>query len=163
MENIHSNILLFNNALSNERKESVLSFVPNSVAEQGLLAFNHMKLNKKSLPPEMFVIETILIDDIVDYLPKRNDGTEFRQAIMKVDIEGFEPFAFEHASLLFDRVDIRVVIMEWFVVITIKERDLLLKMMDFFYSRSYLPHSLNSTLLEKDKYEQWPRDIAWMK
>jgi hypothetical protein len=33
---------------------------------------------------------------------------KFKKAIIKIDIEGFEVFAFEHASLLFDTLDIRI-------------------------------------------------------
>ena len=37
----------------------------------------------------------------------------FKKAVLKIDIEGFEPFAFAHASLLFNTLDIRIIFMEW--------------------------------------------------
>ena len=41
----------------------------------------------------------------------------YKQAILKIDIEGFEPFAFQHAAKLFDAIDIQIIFMEWGIII----------------------------------------------
>ena len=47
------------------------------------------------------IIETILLDDIVEIVP-----TDFKDCIMKIDIEGYEVKAFQNASKLFKRVNV---------------------------------------------------------
>ncbi len=55
------------------------------------------------------------MDDLVDCLPKKPNGQAYKRAVLKIDIEGFEPLAFARARArrLFDRLDIPVVLMEW--------------------------------------------------
>ena len=57
-----------------------------------------------------YLVETILFDDIIPYLPYKNKYTleKYKKAIIKIDIEGFEAFAFESASLLFETLDVRI-------------------------------------------------------
>jgi hypothetical protein len=56
-------------------------------------------------------VETILLDDILDYIPKNREFRKYEKAIIKVDIEGFEPFAFLNARKLFDSIQVQVIFM----------------------------------------------------
>ena len=53
------------------------------------------------------------MDDLVDYLPKKVNNESYAKAILKIDIEGFDPLAFEYARHLFESIDIEVIFMEW--------------------------------------------------
>ena len=76
------------------------------------------------------MVETIWFDDILDFLPKNNENKNFEKAILKIDIEGFEPFAFMHAEKLFDSIEIPIIFMEWY-----EKKDLMLKSdMCFYFS-----------------------------
>jgi hypothetical protein len=97
-------------------------------------------------------------------IPNRPDGSKYTKAILKIDIEGFEPFAFEHAQRLFDRLDIRVILMEWHFMKN--NRDLypclIEKMLTFLSERKFVPYA-NDIKLEIKKKLSWPNDIYWMK
>ena len=60
-----------------------------------------------------YLVETIWFDDIAGFLPKNTANKSFAKAILKVDIEGFEPFAFMHAKKLFDSIEVSIIFMEW--------------------------------------------------
>ena len=60
-----------------------------------MLYYENKKFTKESLDIDKgninkFLVETILMDDLLNYLPKRRDNKSYEQAILKIDIEGFE-------------------------------------------------------------------------
>ncbi len=59
-----------------------------------------------------YLLETILFDDIVPFLSKNKNYKPYEKALMKIDI-GFEPYAFQSAQFLFEKIDIPIVFMEW--------------------------------------------------
>ena len=162
LEKTFKNIILIKNAISNKRNEIKLHTTNQiNIGGQSLLEnkdkIYQMDNNNK------YLVETILFDDIVPYLPYRNDSTKekFKKAILKIDIEGFEPFAFEHASLLFDTLDIRIIFMEWGnLPKQTNEHDKIRAMMEFLYSRNFVPYD-NFRKLDKKSWMTWPWDIIW--
>ena len=98
------------------------------------------------------------------YLPVKDDGKKYDKAIMKIDIEAFEPYAFQHAEKLFDRIDIPIVFMEWGNLP--KQVDMKVEigqMLDFFYNRSYQAYG-NGIVLDRSNWEGgWAWDIVWKK
>ena len=78
-----------------------------NVGGQSLLQYRNKTFEKNE--NNKYLVETILLDDIVPYLPL---NSKHKTAIIKIDIEGFEVYAFEHASLLFNTLDIKIVFME---------------------------------------------------
>jgi len=58
-----------------------------------------------------FNVSTIIMDDLLEVL-------NFRQAVMKIDIEGHERRAFFHADRLFDNVHVGYIFMEWITLRT---------------------------------------------
>ena len=112
LENLTNNIVLVQNAVSNKRNEVALMSKKDLVmAAQGIFENKGKKFKRDSR--DKYQVETIVLDDVIPYLPKRDDGTEFERAAMKIDIEGFEPFAMQKASKLFDHLDVRIILMEW--------------------------------------------------
>jgi hypothetical protein len=80
---------------------------------------------------------------------------------MKIDIEGFEPYAFLNAKRLFDALDFRLIYMEW---LHAKQKDasVVQKMVDFLVSRRFTALSGNNPL-DLQKWQQWPLDICWIR
>ena len=91
----------------------MLSQYADNIGGQSLL----QQKNKTFVKDEKnkYLVETILFDDIVPYLPYKNSQTKekYKQAILKIDIGGFEPYAFECSNLLFESLDLRVIYMHW--------------------------------------------------
>ena len=100
-------------------------------------------------------VATIQLDNLLEVI-------DFKKAIMKIDIEGFEPRAFRGASRLFDQVEIKYVFMEW----SNKATDpLALTLIKFFESRGYVAHDPALTALPAapEGISRWPFDIVWVK
>ena len=164
LDRTYNNILLIKNAISNMRNE-IKKLEPNlnNIGGQSLVG-NKDKIFEKD-EENHYLVETILFDDIVPYLPYKNPITKekYKQAILKIDIEGFEPFAFENATLLFDTLDIRVIFMEWGnLPKQVNEHTRIVAMIDFFLNRNYEPFG-DGNLLSKIIWEKWPWDIIWKK
>jgi FkbM family methyltransferase len=164
LEKTYKNILLIKNAISNKRNEiKLLGSSHNNIGGQSLL--DHKDKIYKKDENNKYLVETILFDDIVPYLPYKNDTTKerFKKAILKIDIEGFEPFAFENASLLFDTLDIRIIYMEWGnLPKQTNEYDKIQAMIEFLYLRNYQAF-VDNKLLDKNYWTSWPWDIIWKK
>jgi hypothetical protein len=96
----------------------------------------------------------------VPYLPK-----QYKKAILKIDIEGFEIYAFQNAQLLFDHLDIRIVFMEWaYLAKQLNEMSKIIYLLDFFYSRNYQPFDDSMKyILQRDSWQKWTFDIVWKK
>ncbi len=164
LENTYSNITLIKNAISNKRNEfKLLAQNSKNIGGQSLLENKDKTFQKDE--SNKYLVETILFDDIVDYLPYKNDLTkeEYKKAILKIDIEGFEPFAFEHASLLFNKLDIRVIYMEWGnLPKQTNDHFRIENMIEFLMKRNYTPYN-DKKILDRQKWKEWPWDIIWIK
>ncbi len=163
LESIEGNIVLLQNAVSDLRNEvKLLAKHEKDIGGQSLLP-NKDQVYKKD-PNNTYLVETIWLDDIIPYLPKQANRRNFKRAIMKIDIEGFEPFAFQRAVKLFRRLDVRIVIMEWRQMPNKTEITILVEeMIDFFLERGYKPHDPDDKPLLRKYWRDWPVDIIWIK
>ena len=158
-------ITLFHNGLANNSGEiKRLEPMPGHLAMQNLVKYEDEVYTRenRSLADQKYLVETITMDDLVDYVPRN------AHAVMKIDIEGFEARAFQRASRLFDAVDFCCVFMEW--AHQTEQRSihrLILDMMEFLYSRGFkaYEHRKLSTAneLKRDDWKSWPIDIVWKK
>ena len=90
-EGLENNIVLIQNAISNKRNEiKRLSAVANNIGGQTLLKDKNVTFTRNI--DDKHLVETILLDDLIRYLPKINEI-----AIVKIDIEGI-------ATILMKRV-----------------------------------------------------------
>ena len=153
------NIYRIQNALSNKREANrQLSSEEDNVSGKSLLDKN---MNKNSSHTSL--VDTILLDDLIPYLPKQADGSSFKKAIIKIDIEGHEPFVFQNASKLFDLLDVQLIQMEWGHLIENKDHHADVdKMVDFLMRRKFNPYFFDFQL-SIDNYEHWPFDVIWIK
>ena len=56
-----------------------------NIGGQGLLVYDYKKaLKKNSTTPNKFLVETILLDDIVDFLPVTSNNKTHKRAILKI-------------------------------------------------------------------------------
>ena len=104
-------------------------------------------------------IHVLLLDDLMKVVP-------FKEAIMKIDCEGFEYKVFKKATKLLDSISIPYIMMEfthykaWYHMPKYKSRiDEFIKLMR---SKGYVPSSIDSAQL-RDNWSGWPNDIAWIK
>ena len=116
---------------------------------------------------QKYLIETILIDDLVDYIPL-NYKLKRPKSVMKIDIEGFEAIAFQRAKRLFDSVDFCVIFMEWGQQAEQTAiHGLIDEMVQFLYSYDLRPFAFDkrNRVLEQVKgdWKKWPWDIVWKK
>jgi len=167
LEKTFNKITLIKNAISNKRNEiKQLGSDKENIGGQSLLN-NKEKIFQKDENNE-YLVETILFNDILPYLPLKNETTKekYSKAILKIDIEGFEPYAFEHADLLFDTIYIQIIFMEWQWASkfneTIDEHSRVLAMRDFLYRRNYQAFD-GDILLQKNDWKYWSWDIIWKK
>ena len=108
--NLQTNITLIQNALSDKRNEIKRLNPESNIGSQSLIESKRKVFIRD--PNDKYLVETIYFDDIIGVLPRNEKGEEFKDAILKMDIEGFEPFAFMHAEKLFSKLNVNVIFME---------------------------------------------------
>ncbi len=166
-EHLQDKITLIKNGVSNKRNElKLLQKVSSNIGGQGLLE-KHKKTMDKYDPfkyDKKYLVETILMDDLVNFIPKlNNSNSTYKKAILKIDIEGYEPFAFLSSKTLFTQLDVRVIIMEWgSFAHRIELYGLIRKMILFLTSLSYYPYDFNVALSTRN-WHKWPWDVIWKK
>ena len=164
IEQTHNNLILIHNALSNKRNEiKMLQPFAENIGAQSLLPFNSQNFTRNKT--NKYLVETILFDDIIPYLPLQHDSNKpFKKAILKIDIEGFEPFAFQHARQLFDTLDIIIVFMEWFNIKRL-EANLVEPLIDFLVKRKYVVYSEQGQSLKITNWTKngWTFNVEWRK
>lgn len=161
LDKTYRNIVLINNAVSNKRNEiKMLKPLSSNIGGQTLLDYDNIKftINKTN----KYLVETILFDDIISYLPLKYDKTKYTTAILKIDIEGFEPYAFEHSNLLFSILDIKVIFMEWGMIKKNKNKTIAQNLIDTLKKRGYQVYD-KEVMLNFNLWENWPIDVVWRK
>ena len=113
------------------------------------------------------IINTIVLDDLVDITP-------FSQAVMKIDIQGSEHYAFQCASRLFDAVHFTHIFMEWEIMRdfyvnfnhTSHDKLLVEQMISFLITRQFRPYKLvfdGAEPLDTKHWNSWPVNIVWLR
>ena len=105
MDKTQSRITLIKNALSNKRNE-IKRLQPNSnnLGGQGLNPNEKVYTKQELEVDDGYLVETILWDDMLPFIPKNDKGEKYEHVIIKIDIEGFEPFAFLNSTKFFSYV-----------------------------------------------------------
>ena len=164
-----SRITLIKNALSNKRNEiKMLHPNSNNIGGQSLLENRNRIFSKNDLtsdPNAKYLVETILWDDIVPYIPLNDDKKKYQNAILKIDIEGFEPFAFQNATKFFETLNILIIFMEWGnFPHNVDIHPVIEQMIDFLLSRGFVPHGNGNAALQRENWKtSWSWDIVWRK
>lgn len=165
IENLENKITLVRNAVSNKKGE-IKRLYPQSedIGGQGLVQFENYAFNKSDMKNDIYLVETIYFDDLISIIPKREDGSEYRKAVIKIDIEGYEPYAFESASNLFQIFDIQAVFIEWFHVNRLKEQYMsqIENMFMLFKKQDLVPY-YGKQKIDINAWNKWPFDLYWIK
>ena len=162
IEKAQHKITLINKALSNDREFKLLARNGITASSRSLL---HHRLKKyERLDTEnKFLVQTILMDDLLDYLPKKEDGSDFRRAIMKIDVTGFEPFVFQKANNLLDTLDVRSIYMSWHSQLRdASMRNEVQDMVNLLGSKGYKPYFFDIPLNETE-FDSWSYMVKWIK
>lgn len=158
LENITNKIILIQNAISNKRNEiKQLEKNPINIGGQGLLSYKDTKFQKDE--SNKYLVETILFDDLLDFLPDK----EMQKTVIKIDIEGFEPYAFQYSKKVFKKLDVQIIYMEWGKFGS-NSNHLIREMLNFLYAQNFKPYSVEKGFeLSRKDHQYWPWDIVWKK
>ena len=169
------NITIVQNGISDKRRTS--SLILNRDDNPG-----GTQLEQDSEQAVKGEVETsvIVLDDLLEVI-------NFRSAIIKTDIEGYEHRAIVNGTRLLDTLHVPYIFMEWLfmkelckgarlaekhydmvnlgaVMKTMTEEDekIMFKMMRTLLSRKYKPYSMEGRMLDPRMCDKWPADVIWM-
>ena len=171
LERTEHKIRVLKTALSNERNQLKMLRPLYKGAEQNNIGAKGLKMEKETIMlneldehSTKYLAITMLMDDLVDYLPSSSSSFKLK-GVMKIDIEGFESYAFEHAKVLFDKVEIQHVLMEWGNLKKMAEESSVENMVEFLISHNLQPFDYQDkpTLLKKENWRNWPWNIQWIR
>jgi FkbM family methyltransferase len=165
IERTLSRITLVYNAISNRRNE--LKSLKKSVDNIGGQFLENLSVQGSNEEfTDKYLTNTILFDDIVRVIQEneRRTGKVYTKAVLKIDIEGHEIYAFEHAEKLFQAISIEMVFMEWgnLVKLENKESKRIVRLIKFMESMGYYPF-MHHVVLDTELWINWPWDIVWKK
>lgn len=102
------------------------------------------------------VVKTAKLDDVLQ-LP----GFDFKRAIIKMDVEGYENKVLKGGTTFFNKVDVPVVLMEWAFHKTSASGKEIIR---FFETRNYTAYDPGKSVkLHSKLCHLWPFDIFWTK
>ena len=146
LENLHDKMTLVRNKISNKRSYEYES--------------NKIKNSK------------IVLDDLINYLPKDKFNKSYKNAIVKIDMNqaDLKPIIFDSAGSLFNKVNINFMLMKnWKKDAsnnTLDKRiftNQIQKMISFLNKNNMTAYDLDGEYLEKENWTNWPNTIAWVK
>lgn len=167
-ENVTHRITLIRNALFNKRNEiKLLSENQINVGGQSLVENMNRVFERSELAQNKYLVETILFDDIIDYLPRSKGAPSQRRllaerTIIKIDIEGLEPYVIPTATSLFEILSVQIVFMEWGKM-PHTDRGKVEEMIQFLTKRNFVPRSIDNIELSLERWASWPFDMHWIK
>ena len=132
---------------------SLRANIQNNIGSQRLT--NEVSKNDK----DPLVVQTIRFDDLLPLVNEKN----ISNAIIKIDIELSEHFLCETGQLMFDRINIAFVMMEWANIKLIPKKANVIR--DFFIDRHYIPYTPETCQPQDEpNYRLWQsQDIYWIK
>lgn len=167
-ENVTHRITLIRNALFNKRNEiKLLSENQINVGGQSLVENMNRVFERSEMAQNKYLVETILLDDIIDYLPRSIGAPSQRRllvekTIIKIDIEGLEPYVIPTATSLFEILSVQIVFMEWGKM-PHADRGKVEEMIRFLTKRNFVPRSIDNIELSLERWASWPFDMHWIK
>lgn len=189
LENVRANIVALVNAVSNERKQLNIQLVDDNIGGSFVISDGEAAIvnaDNDALTRSSVIVNSIIIDDLVDIIKikfgsKGLNGQKLK-FILKVDIESYEPFAFENATRLFEKFDVVAIYLEIGKILEkLKVYDdfnangdekkskqalysnylsKVLNMINMFKTLNYQPYEINGyNMIEYTQWRHWPWDI----
>ena len=152
LNNLTSSYVLVKNAISDIRKDAEMTVKLVVVLGSSMVSIFKSKKGKKE------TASTILMDDLLEVIT-------FKEALMKIDIEGNEVKAFVHAEKLFGLIKIHCIFMEWMLMKDLlanysEQKGRVMNLVAFLERHKYKPYA-NGHLLNLEDINEWPIDILW--
>ncbi|CAF0997596.1 unnamed protein product [Brachionus calyciflorus] len=166
LENLRDNITLLQYAVSNKKDEIKYLYPHRNIGQQSLLSNNKKKKDLYLKKFSKYHVRTITLNDLVILINSQLKLRNYQKAILKIDIESYEPYAFEKTDELFDRLDIRMVFMEWAQLRTKKTlQKEITDMIYFFTKRNYeVFDAVTENKLDINNWKDgWGIDVVWKK
>ena len=159
--NLSSKIKVIQNAVSDNRE--IVNMKAN-IDNQGDARVYHQFHEDCQLAASCQKVKAVHMNDLIPYI-------DSHQCVLKLDIQGYEHRAFVHADLLFDKISIPYIFMEWaimreFYITETKQSEdktLVKDMIGLLVGRDYSVYSLVSgRKLDPDFWHGWPEDVLWV-
>jgi hypothetical protein len=166
------------NALSNERKQVKVSILDTNIGGSYVNQPEIVDPEQKYSPTSSSVIvNSILMDDLVDVYKykiannKTSNQTISRKFVIKLDIEGYEPFVFEKSERFFKDLEIVAIFMEFGKMVEkLKQNDSEVELSSNYLNKinnmlrilkklNYEPYEVNG--FNKLDYNNWKEDWPW--
>ena len=180
LEQVQSKIVAVVNAMSNERYPLKVNINDNNMGGSYVQNSDISDTENKFAPiSSAVIVNGILMDDLVDiynYKIKNSTGNAkiknsgSRKFVMKIDIEGYEPFAFEKSSRFFKTFQVVSIFMEFGKMQmklnsneTRRMENYLFKvksMLKMLEELKFEPYEVNGfNKLEFKQWREWPWDV----
>ena len=140
---VENNVSLVFNAISNERSTSKLGL------HSGNFGGTFLRADTPDCVGELCT-QTILLDDLLPLMRRR-------RAVMKVDVEGYQPQVFSNstAAKFFQLIDVPLIFLEWKLCRQQNISSQVHTLIHFFAAHKYTVFSENGQLLEGKSCRQW--------
>ena len=160
LEHVQARIIALVNAVSNKRHEvrvSILDFNIGGayIKEPELLGHPEERKNDAQISSSV-IVNSMTMDDLYDVYNEKllNKSTTEKPVgkkfVLKIDIEGYEPYAFEQGKNLFDKLEIVAVFLEFGKTLEI------LKLLDYSGESVYFKKTRNMiNFFENMKFEPY--------
>ncbi|KAK2141466.1 hypothetical protein LSH36_1093g00092 [Paralvinella palmiformis] len=116
---------------------------------------------KRLKTPMTNASQTVTLDDLLPLC-------KFQKALLRLDVNGSEHRVFQSANVLFQKLFIPLVLMDWhamkpFYWHASNDRDRLLVelMIEFFLELDYIPVDLDRHVLHTELWDIWPSEVLW--
>lgn len=180
LEQVQANVIALVNAIANERKPVSLVMLEENYG--GSYVIQRDENGGFMMAQATVIVNSILLDDLCDVIEAKKVVERSKRLIVKMDIEGYEPYAFEKAQMLFEEYAVVAVFLEFGKMVeklnkidevrlkedngTVREAarfeylNKVLNMLNMFKTMNYEPYEVNGyNKLEFDKWRHWPWDI----
>lgn len=169
--------------MSSERGEVQVSIIDFNIGGSYIKQTELQNLTKEILKYEQVsssvIVNSITINDLYDlYKDKIFNSTDpdkvSNKFVLKIDIEGYEPHAFEQAKELFTKLDVVAVFLEFGKLLEnlkkikfdsgsdyLKRTKRMLRLLEDLNYKAYEPNGIN--MLDYKQWYDWPWDIYFRK
>ena len=171
LNNLENRIVLVQNAISNERKSATLRKSKNNQGDTVVVLGNRYSEND--------IIVTIVLDDLLEAIT-------FKNALLKMDIQGYEHRAIVGGTRFLAKIRIPYIIMEWVLqkkhfktnycvadgILEVpgmtlnnsetNETDIAFMAVNQLIQYGYSPFSMDGKPLKMTPVASWPQDVVWV-
>jgi len=177
IEDVQSRIIALVNAVSNQRGEVQVSILDYNIGGAYIKQDELQNLTQEKAKYEQVsssvIVNSITMNDLYDVykdkIANKTDSSK-NKFVIKMDIEGYEPYAFEQSRILFDKTQVVAVFLEFGKLLEnlkkinfnsessyLRKTKLMLKMLQDRNFEAYEANGINK--LDFNDWQEWPWDV----